>query len=190
MEKPSGHGLAPVLVAIVGRTHGRRIIHETLLKRNQDLGDIARGGPLPRDQRDRASQRTAPACPDQGSSSTAPPTQEVPPCAWPSPISSAAGRAPSQVNPKAHSVTLSWKASPPRSSSKQDAIQGYNVYRSLKSNHYDNTSKINTKLLPGTQCVDTAVEPRRTYFYVVKAVAGSGRESGPSNQATAPIPFP
>ncbi len=68
MEKPSGHGLAPVLVAIVGRTHGRRIIHETLLKRNQDLGDIARGGPLPRDQRDRASQRTAPACPDQGSS--------------------------------------------------------------------------------------------------------------------------
>ncbi len=64
------------------------------------------------------------------------------------------------------------------------------MYRSLKSNHYDNTSKINTKLLPGTQCVDTAVEPRRTYFYVVKAVAGSGRESGPSNQATAPIPFP
>ncbi len=131
-----------------------------------------------------------PHAPTKGVATTAPPTQEVPPCAWPSPISSAAGRAPSQVNPKAHSVTLSWKASPPRSSSKQDAIQGYNVYRSLKSNHYDNTSKINTKLLPGTQCVDTAVEPRRTYFYVVKAVAGSGRESGPSNQATAPIPFP
>jgi hypothetical protein len=132
-----------------------------------------------------------PLAPTKGAATTAPLAQEVPPCAWPSP-SANAGRAPAPVNPKAHSVTLSWKASPPRSNSKQDAIQGYNVYRSLKSNQYDKANKINTKPVPGTQCIDTTVEPRRTYFYVVKAVAGSerGPESGPSNQAMAPIPFP
>ena len=130
-----------------------------------------------------------PHAPTKGVATTAPSAQEAPPCASPSPSSSAGG-APSQVSPKTHSVTLSWKASVPRSSSKQDAIQGYNVYRSLKSNQYDNTSKINAKPLPGTQCVDTGVEPQTTYFYVVKAVAGSGKESGSSNQATAPIPFP
>ncbi|MGA7078652.1 MAG: hypothetical protein WBQ43_24715 [Terriglobales bacterium] len=130
-----------------------------------------------------------PHAPTMGIAATTPPTQEVPPCASTAP-SPASGRAPSQVNPRAHSVTLSWKASLPRSSSKQDAIQGYNVYRSLKSNQYDRASKINTNPLPGTQCVDTTVEPRRTYFYVVKSVAGSenGPESGRSNQATAPIP--
>jgi len=132
-----------------------------------------------------------PHAPTKGVATTAPSAQEAPPCASPSPSSSAGG-APSQVSPKTHSVTLSWKASVPRSSSKQDAIQGYNVYRTLNSNQYDNASKMNTKPLPGTQCVDTAVEPGRTYFYVVKALDrnGSGKESGPSNQATAPIPFP
>lgn len=69
MEKPSSHGLAPILVAITGRAHGRKILHETLLKPDQNPGDIARSGPLPRDQRHRASQRTTtPACPDQRSS--------------------------------------------------------------------------------------------------------------------------
>jgi hypothetical protein len=127
-----------------------------------------------------------PQTPIQGAATAGLPAQELPPCTPPSP----AGRTPSQPNPKAHSVTLSWKASVPRSSSKQDAIQGYNVYRSLKSNQYGNAIKVNTNPLPGTQCVDTAVEPQTTYFYVVKAVAGSGKESGPSNQATAPVPFP
>ncbi len=129
-----------------------------------------------------------PHAPTKGVATMAPPTQEIPPCASPSPNSSA-GPALSQPNPKAHFVTLSWKASVPRSSSKPDAIQGYNVYRSLKSNQYGNAIKVNTNPLPGTQCVDTAVKPRTTYFYVVKAVA-NGKESGPSNQAAAPVPFP
>jgi len=127
-----------------------------------------------------------PHAPTEGAATTAPPAQEVPPCAS-TLSSSSAGRASSRVNPSAHSVTLSWKASVPKSSSKQDAIQGYNVYRSLKSNKYGDRNRINAKPLPGTQCVDTAVETRKTYFYVVKAVAGSGRESGPSNQAKAVI---
>ena len=87
-------------------------------------------------------------------------------------------------------MTLSWKASVPRSNSKQDAILGYYVYRSLTSNQYDDSNPINAAPLPGTQCVDTAVEPQGTYFYVVRAVAGNRLKSNPSNQATAPIPFP
>jgi hypothetical protein len=130
-----------------------------------------------------------PGARSQGETKTAPPAQNVPPCASTS-SSSSADHAPSQVNPSAHSVTLSWKASVPRSSSQQDAVQGYNVYRSLTSNKYDDSNKINSKPLPGTQCVDTAVEPRGTYFYVVRAVARSGVRSYPSNQATVLIPFP
>jgi hypothetical protein len=119
---------------------------------------------------------------------SAPFAQEVPQCA--SPLSSSStGHAPSQVNARAHSVTLSWKASVPRSSSQQDAIQGYYVYRSLTSNKYDDTKKINAKPLSGTQCVDTAVEPQVTYFYVVRAISGRGMSNN-SNEATAPIPFP
>ena len=125
----------------------------------------------------------------QGAAKAPPLGQDVPPCA--STLSSpSAGHAPSQVNPSAHSVTLSWKASVPRSSSQQDAIQGYYVYRSLTSNRYDDSNRINSKPLPGTQCVDTSVETPGTYFYIVRAVAGSGMKSDPSNQVTAVIPFP
>jgi len=85
-------------------------------------------------------------------------------------------------------VILSWKASVPQSSLKPDAIRGYNVYRSLNSNKYNDQDRINSKPVPGTQCVDTTVEPRRTYFYVVKAIAVNGRESSSSNEAKAPIP--
>ena len=130
-----------------------------------------------------------PHAPIEGTATTVPPAQDLPPCTS-ALSSSSAGRAPSQVNPRAHSVTLSWKASVPQSSSKPDAIQGYNVYRSLKSNNYNDHNRINSKPVAGTQCVDMAVEPRNIYFYVVKAVAVSGRESGSSNEARAPIPFP
>ena len=63
------------------------------------------------------------------------------------------------------------------------------MYRSLKSNKYDGTNRINSKPLPGTRCIGTAVKLRRTYFNVVKAVAASGRESDPATQITA-VPFP
>src|SRR5258708_30050463 len=59
------------------------------------------------------------------------PAQNVPPCAS-TPSNPAVGHASSQsnsqANPVAHSVTLSWNASVPRSNSKQDAILGYHVY--------------------------------------------------------------
>ena len=130
-----------------------------------------------------------PHAPTQGEAKAVPLAQDVPPCASTS-SSSSAGHVPAKVNPSAHSVTLSWKASVPRSSSQQDAIQGYYVYRSLTSNSYDDSKRINSKPLPGTECIDTAVEPSGKYFYVVRAVAGSGVKSDPSNEATAVIPFP
>jgi len=124
----------------------------------------------------------------KGAADAAAPAQVVAPCA--SALSSAsADSASSPVDPKAHSVTLSWKASVPRSNSEQDVIQGYYVYRSLISNRYAESNKLNVNPLPTTQCVDAAVTPGIIYFYVVKAVAKTGL-SGPSNEARAPIPPP
>lgn len=131
-------------------------------------------------------KRQPPPAPTMGAADAPPAAQLVPPCASVV-LSSPAGHPP--VVPKAHSVTLSWKASIPRSNSRQDAIQGYYVYRSLVSNHYADSNKLNAKPLPTTQCVDTAVTSGMTYFYVVKAVAKSGL-SGPSNEAKVPIPSP
>ena len=130
-----------------------------------------------------------PHAPIQEAAKAAPPAQNVPPCA--STLSnSSASHAPSQANPSGHSVTLSWKASVPRSSSQQDAIQGYYVYRSGTSKSYDDSSRMNSEPLPGTQCIDTAVAPRGQYFYVVRAIAASGMKSDPSNEAPVVIPFP
>ena len=63
-------------------------------------------------------------------------------------------------------------------------------YRSLTSKKYDESNRINSEPLQGTECVDTAVGPRGTYFYVVRAVSRSGVKSDPSNEATATIPPP
>lgn len=133
-------------------------------------------------------KRQPPPAPTMGAADAPTPGQVVPPCASTS-SSSPDGHGSSPVNPKAHSVTLSWKASIPRSNSKQDAILGYYVYRSMMSNHYADSNKLNTKPLTTTQCVDTAVTPGMTYFYVVKAVTKTGL-SGPSDEAKAPIPVP
>lgn len=113
----------------------------------------------------------------------------VPPCASTLPSSSAVP-APSQVNPSAHSVTLSWKASVPRSRSQQDAIQGYYVYRSKASNSYNDSNQLNSVPMPGTQCIDTAVAPGGKYFYVVRAVAASKLKSDPSSEVPVVIPSP
>jgi hypothetical protein len=128
-----------------------------------------------------------PHAPTQGAANAAPSPKDVRSCASKSSTPTAA-RPPSQANPSAHSVTLSWKASLPGSSSPRDAVRGYYVYRSLKSNRYNDTNRINSKPLSGSQCVDTTVEHRKTYFYVVMAVSVSGMKSVLSNQATARIP--
>jgi hypothetical protein len=91
---------------------------------------------------------------------------------------------------KPHSVTLSWNPSVPVSNSPNDAIKGYYVYRSQSSETYTDGNRINSLPLVGTQCLDNAVEPRATYYYVVKAVAKNGAQSVVSQQIEAVIPFP
>lgn len=97
---------------------------------------------------------------------------------------------PPPPNPSGHSVKLSWNASVPKSSAKADSIQGYYIYRSLTSTKYNDSNRINLRPIVGTSCVDTTVSPQVKYFYVVKAVAGSGLISPASNEATVTIPPP
>lgn len=98
--------------------------------------------------------------------------------------------APLLASARHHSVTLSWNASIPRSKARRDAIKGYYVYRSLTSHKYSESNRLNSSPLRGTRCVDTAVEPRGTYSYAVKAVSEGGTPSGLSNEITVVIPFP
>jgi hypothetical protein len=69
-------------------------------------------------------------------------------------------------------------------------IKGYYVYRSLVSHTYNENDRITALALPGTQCVDTAVEAQKTYFYIVKAVTEGGTRSGSSIEIKAVVPAP
>jgi hypothetical protein len=129
------------------------------------------------------------ATPGMGAAKTAPQPENFPLCNGAT-SGSSTGHAPSQVSPHPHSVTLSWNAAIPASNSPQDAIRGYYVYRSRTSHTYAESNKISDSLLRGTQCIDTNVEPRKTYFYVVKAVTEGGKQSGSSIEIKAVVPFP
>jgi hypothetical protein len=87
-------------------------------------------------------------------------------------------------------VTLSWNATVPASNSSRDAIKGYHVYRSQTPHTYGASNRISDSPLPGTRCVDTNVEPGKTYFYVVKTVTEGGKQSGSSIEIKAVVPFP
>ncbi len=93
-----------------------------------------------------------------------------------------------QAGPSPHSVVLSWKASIPRSDAPKDAIKGYYVYRSLRSNGFSESDRLNALPLKETRCIDTAVKPRKKYFYVVKALSEGGAPSDFSTQITVEIP--
>ena len=114
---------------------------------------------------------------------------DIPLCTGASSVSSTE-RVPASGNPHPHSVTLSWNAALPASNSPRDLIKGYYVYRSLVSHTYTEGDRITASALPGTQCVDTAVEPRKTYFYIVRAVTDGGMQSGSSIEIKAVVPFP
>jgi Domain of unknown function (DUF4082)/SdrD B-like domain len=86
------------------------------------------------------------------------------------------------VNPKSHTVSLSWVASTSAN------IAGYRVYRSLVSGA--SYGLLNTALATGTTFVDTAVTPGSTYYYVATAVTSTGTESGYSNESKAVVPSP
>ncbi len=72
-------------------------------------------------------------------------------------------------------VSLAWDGVP-------DA-QGYNVYRSPVSG--GGWVKANASPVAGVSFTDTALQNAQTYYYVVRALDGSGNESGPSNEVIA-----
>jgi hypothetical protein len=80
---------------------------------------------------------------------------------------------------KAHTVTLTWKAS-------SSPVIGYNVYRSTRP--AGNYVKINLGLVRGLTYTDNAAQSGVTYYYVARAVDARGIESINSNEASAAIP--
>jgi hypothetical protein len=87
----------------------------------------------------------------------------------------------SDARPSAHTVTLSWKASP------SPGVVGYNVYRRDKASPA--FGKINQKPIATTSCIDYFVQLRHKYYYYVVAADHLGaRDGGRSNIAQAKIP--
>jgi hypothetical protein len=115
--------------------------------------------------------------------------QPVPSCSGNFPASPL-GQPPPHSEANRHSVTLVWKSSSPASMSPKDAIKGYFVYRSQVSQAYTDGDRLNSLPLVGTRCSDATVQPRTTYYYVVKAVTESGVQSVVSKEIKAVIPFP
>jgi hypothetical protein len=138
-----------------------------------------------------AGQSNSPATPDQiaRGSKALPRTEDIPPCSGPA-VDSTRSDTTAQSNQPSHSVTLSWNASAPASASPRDAVKGYYVYRSLKSRRFSERDRLNAVALQGTQCVDRAVTPKRTYHYAVRAIAGNGKKSDYSQPIIAIIPSP
>ena len=87
---------------------------------------------------------------------------------------------------KPHSVRLSWMANIPVSSSPDNAILGYNVFRRDPGTEYE---KINKDLMQHTGCVDYLVTSGHTYYYETKAVSANGLVSKPSPEVQVVIPF-
>jgi hypothetical protein len=87
-----------------------------------------------------------------------------------------------------HSVNLTWKASP-------SAGAKYNVYRSATKGEClkprsDACKKMNLSPMPGTNYTDSAVQAGQNYFYVIRSVNLSGKESNSSNEAQAAVSPP
>jgi fibronectin type 3 domain-containing protein len=91
---------------------------------------------------------------------------------------------PPRAKPHRHSVTLAWKAALDSPNAK---VVSYNIYRSTSpGGPY-------ARLASGVQQLtykDELVNAGRTYYYVVKSVDSSGRESQPSEEVRATVPTP
>jgi fibronectin type 3 domain-containing protein len=80
----------------------------------------------------------------------------------------------------AHSVQLSWDASP------TVGVSGYNVFRAGVSDGYG-TTPLNPAPISTLSFTDTTVASGQTYFYVVTAVDG-GQASSDSNEVSVSVP--
>ena len=87
-----------------------------------------------------------------------------------------------RADQKPHSVYLKWNPAAPGAGA---AVAGYNIYRSIRSGGpYE---KIASGVI-SPNYTDRDVSNNKTYYYVVRTVDAAGRESPPSNQASARIP--
>lgn len=85
----------------------------------------------------------------------------------------------SAVQAVTHSVELSWTAS-------TSTVSGYNVYRSAVSG--GPYSKIDSSVAPLDTYTDPNAQAGQTYYFVVRAVTGSGVESADSTQVSVTVP--
>jgi len=81
-----------------------------------------------------------------------------------------------------HSVTLTWHAA---ANSRGSKIVSYNIYRSTSSG--GPYAKVATSV-SGLSYKDELVNPGVTYFYIVRSVDDSGRESPPSGEVKVTVP--
>ena len=84
------------------------------------------------------------------------------------------------VQAVAHSVDLSWTASV------SSGVVGYNVYRGTSSG--GPYSILDSALVSADNYTDATVQSGQIYFYVVRAVDGTGTESTNSTEVSANIP--
>jgi hypothetical protein len=85
------------------------------------------------------------------------------------------------------SVCLTWQESNP---SGNEAVSGFNIYRSSDEGQQDYTTPLNSKPLPPSQLwyLDTAVTAGATYYYTAVALGTGTDHSSPSDESTASIP--
>ena len=99
-------------------------------------------------------------------------------------ITSSATNSPAAVSltgTGAHSVVLTWNASPTGGVT-------YNVFRGTTTGA-EGTTPINTSSIASLNYTDANVTPGTTYYYTVEAVNSAG-SSAPSNEAPAAVPTP
>jgi len=80
-----------------------------------------------------------------------------------------------------HTVFLSWTASTTTGVT-------YNVYRATTSGGYNYTTPLNATPISGTSFTDCNVTLGQTYYYVIRAVDGSGNQSVSTTEISVLIP--
>jgi len=80
-----------------------------------------------------------------------------------------------------HTVSLSWTAS-------TTSGVTYNIYRATTSGGYNYGTPLNSAPISGTSFSDCSVTLGQTYYYVIRAVDGSGNQSANSSEVVAAIP--
>lgn len=80
-----------------------------------------------------------------------------------------------------HTVTVSWTAS-------TTSGVTYNVYRATTSGGYNYSAPLNAAPISGTSFTDCTIALNQTYYYVIRAVDGSGGQSVSSSETTVTAP--